>query len=289
MLKRLAIISLLVLVGSAVGQNPSATPTCDESCQNARQNLQIQNRLVWLTGGLVFVGLLQVGSMLWQAWLLKRTRDDVHAQARYMKEQTGRMGRQADLMNRQTLFARESIMATRNAADAAKLSAESTLGQFQAMKAKERARVWIGIVGDLNMGLGPFTVPVTYVVTQTGPTDGFIYASSARLLVSEVDLEFATDSSFHSIGIPNRLAPQFEQKIESVFLHRFSQEEVNSIEIKTAKAYFIASIKYRDIFGDSHETSIMKRWHITDLKNLIGNGNFAYWEVCGPQEANRET
>lgn len=243
---------------------------------------------MWLTGGLVFVGFLQVGSMIWQAILARGTRIDVHAQAGWMKEQTGRMSRQADLMNRQNVFARQSIAATRNAADAAKLSAESALGQFQAMKAKERARVWIGIDGDLNLGMGPFSVPVVYVVTQTGPTDGFVYASFAKLVVSDVDPEVPVDFS-NSIGIPNRVAPQFEKKIKSVFLYRFSSEEIESVNSKTASVYFIASIKYKDIFGDPHETSIMKRWRITDLKNLQGYGNFAFWTPCGPPEANRET
>ena len=91
--------------------------------------------------GLGHSRLLQFLGIVVQAALSRQTRGDVHEQAGWMKEQTGRMSRQADLMNRQNVFARESIAATRNAADAAKLSAESTLGQFQAMKAKERARV----------------------------------------------------------------------------------------------------------------------------------------------------
>ena len=85
---------------SAVFSSPQpSTSTCDETCQQGRQNLQIQNRLVWLTGGLVVVGLLQVVSMFWQARLLKQTRGDIHTQAGWMKTQTEHMGRQTDNMS----------------------------------------------------------------------------------------------------------------------------------------------------------------------------------------------
>jgi|HubBroStandDraft_4_1064222.scaffolds.fasta_scaffold00170_4 hypothetical protein len=199
------------------------------------------------------------------------------------------MNKQAYEISEQTSILASSVKAAQTSADAAKLSAESTLGQFQAMKAKERARVWIGIDGDLNLGMGPFAVPVAYVVTQTGPTDGFVYASFAKLVVSDVHPEVPLDSGIHSIGIPSRVAPQFEKKIGNPFLYSFSREEIESIEAKTASAYFMASINYWDIFGDPHETSIMKQWRITDHKNIGGYGNFAYWTSCGPPEANRET
>lgn len=84
------------------------TPTCDESCQQGRQNLKIQNSLALLTGALVLVGLLQVCGMVWQAILLKQTRGDVHAQAGWMKTQTDHMSRQADLLERQTTLAEQS-------------------------------------------------------------------------------------------------------------------------------------------------------------------------------------
>jgi hypothetical protein len=267
----------------------ASRPSDEQESNTEKQNLDIQRKLEWFTGGLVIVGLMQAGTMIWQAWLLKGTLAEIHKQATGMETQTGRMSRQADLMKRQTVLARESLTATKIAADAAKLSAESTLGQFQAMKAKERARVWIGIDGDLNMGMGPFSIPIAYVVTQTGPTDGFVYASFVNLEVSDVEPDVTLDFSGHVIGIPNRIAPQFEKKVESIFLHRFTREEIDKINATTANVYFMAAVRYKDIFGDPHETSIMKRWRITDRANPFGYGKFAYWEPCGPPEANHET
>lgn len=174
MLKRLAIVGLFVLVGVAAGQNPPpnapkieitksdggskgeeqpksqsnnqttpppvaaspkpTTPTCDESCQNARQNLQIQNRLVWLTGGLVLVGLLQVGSMIWQAILLRQTRGDVKRQADWIETQAGHMDRQTGILEK-------SVAASQTSADAAKQNAEVAAESLQVFIGKERPRL----------------------------------------------------------------------------------------------------------------------------------------------------
>ncbi len=89
-------------------------PTCDEACQQRRENLKIQNRLAWLTGGLVFVGFLQVGSMIWQAILLRQTRGDIHSQAGHMSNQT------------QILT--DSVAAAQKSAEAAHISAQVAMG-----------------------------------------------------------------------------------------------------------------------------------------------------------------
>lgn len=55
--------------------------TCDEACQQGRENLAIQGKLEWFTGVLAIVGVLQVGTMIWQAWLLKGTLREIGKQA----------------------------------------------------------------------------------------------------------------------------------------------------------------------------------------------------------------
>lgn len=92
---------------------PSA-PTCDEACQQARDNLQVQHRLAWFTGLLVVVGGLQAGTMIWQAWLLKGTKEKIQVQAGHMEDQS------------KTL--RESVAAAQKAADAAEISAKAAIG-----------------------------------------------------------------------------------------------------------------------------------------------------------------
>ncbi len=68
-----------------------ATPTCDEACQQGRQNIAIQGKLELFTGLLALVGFLQVGGMVWQALLLRQTRGDIHAQVEWMRSQVQEM------------------------------------------------------------------------------------------------------------------------------------------------------------------------------------------------------
>jgi hypothetical protein len=67
---------------------------------------------MWLYGGLVFVGLLQVATMIWQVMLLRRTRDDVARQAAWMETQTGCLKTQTELL-------KGSIAAAQTGADIA--------------------------------------------------------------------------------------------------------------------------------------------------------------------------
>ena len=246
------------------------------------------------TGLLVVVGFLQVATMAWQAWLLKGTLAEIHKQANWMETQAARMSRQIDLMSRQNRIAIDSARATREAAEAAKESAnaaktgaEAAVAQINLIKSKERARVWIEIKGDLNLGFQPLSVPVEYTVKQTGPTDAFVIESKAAVVISSDVPEHSR--YFSPINIPSRLAPNYEEEIKTPFLRHFAKEDVPRVENQTAIAYFIARIAYRDIFGEMHETAVLREWHITERKKLIGYGNFAYWAPCGPTEANRET
>ncbi|MHB2007160.1 MAG: hypothetical protein ACYCOX_03850 [Acidobacteriaceae bacterium] len=117
-------------------------PTCNEACQQARQNLKIQRELAIFTGLLVFVGFLQVGTMIWQALLLKQTREDIHTQADWMETQTGHISRQADMaqrqarlisrqvsqMENQTEILGDSVSASQKSAAAADMSAKAAMG-----------------------------------------------------------------------------------------------------------------------------------------------------------------
>lgn len=79
-------------------QSPTPPPSAivqpvapiDEAARaESRENLQIQGELAVFTGLLVLVGFLQVGTMYWQARLLRRTLNEIHIQAGHMERQTG--------------------------------------------------------------------------------------------------------------------------------------------------------------------------------------------------------
>jgi hypothetical protein len=89
--------------------------------------------LLVIVGALgVTVAGLQVGAMIWQARLLKQTRDDIHSQAEWMKAQTE--------------ILRDSVAA-------AQMTAEATLTQSEMVKSKERAQLSIEF-DDVNPAIG---------------------------------------------------------------------------------------------------------------------------------------
>jgi len=94
---------------------------CDEACQQGRRNLEIQGKLQWFTGVLAVVGVLQVGTMIWQAFLLWQTRGDIHTQAEWMKTSAGHMKEQTAILG-------ESVAAAQKAAAAAEMSAKAATG-----------------------------------------------------------------------------------------------------------------------------------------------------------------
>jgi hypothetical protein len=117
----------------------TTTHACDEAGQQGRQNLEIQREMAIFTLLLVIVGALgvtvaglQVGAMIWQARLLKQTRDDIHSQAEWMKAQTE--------------ILRDSVAA-------AQMTAEATLTQSEMVKSKERAQLSIEF-DDVNPAIG---------------------------------------------------------------------------------------------------------------------------------------
>jgi hypothetical protein len=262
----------------------------DQSAEDIRIQGKIADLTFWLVifGGVQALALIGTGVVVCrQAGLMKVHAEHLSGLAVAASANASSIARQAALMNRQNTISISSARTARDSADAAKKSAEASLAQINAMKSKERARIWIATNGDLNLGFQPFSIPVEYVIKQTGPTDAFIIDSAAGVVVSDDVPEYS--QYFSSINIPNRVPPNYEESIKTPFLRQFTKDDVPRVEAKAASAYFIARISYQDIFGEIHETNVMRKWHITDLKNIMGYGNFAYWAPCGPPEANRET
>jgi hypothetical protein len=66
---------------------------------------------MYFTGALVIVGGLQFVGLIWQAILLRKTREEVSRQANSMETQAGRMSSQIEEMKAQTLVAQTSANA----------------------------------------------------------------------------------------------------------------------------------------------------------------------------------
>ena len=90
----------------------TALPGCDEACQQGRQTVGLERRLGWLLGGMVLVGLLQVGAFAWQGLLMRMTRDGVVRQGGWLEKQAAMISEQAGIL-------KLSVAAAQTSADAA--------------------------------------------------------------------------------------------------------------------------------------------------------------------------
>jgi len=105
---------------SATAYVEAPRPADQEKSNAEQEGIEIQRKLEWFTGVLAVVGVLQVLTMIWQAWLLKATRE--------------RIARQTDLMKRNNVVALA-------AAKAAEQNAKAARDSVQLIISKERARL----------------------------------------------------------------------------------------------------------------------------------------------------
>jgi hypothetical protein len=181
---------------SAVPTAPQpAAPSCNEACQQGRENLKIQNRLALLTFGLVVVGAFQVGGMIWQAILIRQTRSDVHRQAEWMETQAGYMRDQTETL-------KDSVKAAQASADAAS-------AQIQLMKNKERGRLRIEFdKPDLVHGPDPdngYELPFRLILD--GTTQVYITESSCFIGI-HVSGDPVGDPWWNWLGVPKTITPE---------------------------------------------------------------------------------
>jgi hypothetical protein len=275
-----------------------ATPACDEACQQGRLNLKIQNRLAWLTGGLVLVGLLQVAGMVWQAILLKQTRGDVHAQAGWMKSQTDHMSKQAGTMADQV----EQVGIQTDILFKSVLIAEAA--QKDAIS-KERPRLSIEIK-DFDLGEIPV---IKYELTCHGTTPAYIKSSWEMTDFSPIpDFEWVKDAyGFPLRGVPDTISPGTTQ--HEVFIMGTEREKSTrtarqkAVQGGEAYIHFRVRIVYEDIFEGEHELLFSKLYGLGttsttaySTSGMLGNISlFPEWrnsiykygeetQACGDQE-----
>jgi hypothetical protein len=233
---------------------------------------------VWVFSGLlVIVGLLQVGTMIWQARLLGGTLSEIHTQAVHM-------GEQVDVMKIQTGILAESVAVAEKTAKAANDNIELLIQ-------KERAKLRIKF-DPLNMNSGILSSPVTWTVFHYGTTEAFITRTGAIMAVIG-DAEPPETQSGYMAGMmnfPEVIIPNSPPLQGSGFmLHTFSEAERRLVEEGKAFVYFRGLIEYKDRFDREHAIRFHKKWNVTNLNNLGKSGKFAYWINCGPESDNTET
>jgi hypothetical protein len=217
----------------APGPSP-ATPSCDEACQQGRENLKIQNRLSWLTGGLVLVGLLQVASMSWQAILLRQTQSEIHTQA--------------DIMDTQAQDARES-------AKSAALTAQATLDAIKRQSDSMERQIalqetlnqqWLEIRGWRREGQGSREeIPPKFSVASE-----IINPTNMPLTIDVINIGVRTTKE--TFGGGNELAPGQSIKIAFPIIVE-SDSDLAAYNAYRFMLRFYGSIEYTDAFKKKQE------------------------------------
>lgn len=261
------------------------TKPCDEACQQGHQNLAIQRELAFFTlllvivGGLeVAAGGLQVGTMIWQAKLLKKTREDVHTQAEWMKTQAGHMKDQTKILG-------ESVAAAQTSADAAK-------SQIQMVKDKERAQLRIEFEKPniMHSNLGK-SLSIRYTVTLDGSTRATILQAmiAARMSPPEEDRQCFAEMDIPRIILPGHTTISgYVQVSEDDVSHPPIRNEQVIESFKNSEAFIIVEgeIRYQDVFRDAWVSPFILRWESDALYG--GHFSTGSWTPVRGRARNQE-
>jgi hypothetical protein len=298
-----------------VSAQQPATPTCDEACQQGRQNLVIQRKLEWFTGVLAIVGVLQMVLIGWQAFLLCKTRGDVKRQADWMETQAGHMSKQAGLMEKQLLEMQSGSAVAKDSAHAARVTAKATAlnavaaeesakaanAQIQLMKAKERARLIVTPIGFKETAIVPWDF--SYLQMKVS-NEGFSAAVNISAKVAVFTTPNKTALAPH--GLEERAIDPFITSRASTVLEILyvDEHEIDKMDLtepgSTSKQFrtgVAGIVTYEDVFGDRHETSFRYEFvpYSVEIKDMGGGwksytpGNSRGWERSEKAEDNRAT
>ncbi len=228
-------------------QQPT-TPTCDEGCQQGRQNLAIQGKLEWFTGVLAIVGVLQVGTMIWQAWLLKGTLSAIQVQAK---------------------DARTSTKVTLDA-----IRDQTTQLERQVQASHDGLRAWVGIdirenqspmvfaasmIDQINNLLVPTPPQFVWEMKNYGQTPAFIQKMGSTHTYAEVP-------SLYPMPMPIMLPiiafiGTGREKVNPLTI---KPEDLCEVEAKTKFWRIVIKLEYLDVFDKTkvHETMVSFHYYV---------------------------
>jgi hypothetical protein len=236
---------------SKQGNTESTIPTsvdvqAKQETDAEKENIDIQRKLEWFTGGLVIVGLMQAFTMIWQAGLLLGTLRVIQTQAGHME--------------RQTKILEDSVAAVQKSADA-------TLAQVEAAKIKERAQLRIEFAEPewtFNEEVGGY--PVHFQVISDGASRAYVLQNSILAYMARTARKEKTVSA--DMGIPRNFTPEMSP-FEGYTLIR-KDGMLPTVDTEPGKADIVnkhnftvfvdGQIWYRDIFGDEWILEIDRCW-----------------------------
>ena len=223
---------------SPVNGHPAAADKQQESNAD-KEAIDIQRKLEWFTGILAIVGVLQVGTMIWQAWLLRGTLKEIKTQAGHME--------------RQTKILEDSVAVAQKAADAALANAQAVITSERAwlvVRLKEINKQEIPKDGDMRFG---------WEIENVGKTPAKLIEAGARAMF---DLDANPLPETPNYGFPDTFSERILVpgakltlwacwfKLENGIYHDLRQTEpVKIADLLVCFGY----VKYRDMFDGTEE------------------------------------
>jgi hypothetical protein len=264
-----------------------STQTCDEICQQGRQNLDIQGKLKTFTGWLVAVGLLQALALFGTVVIGIRQEKILHGAWKEIHSQARHMSRQADLMSRNNVITLATVRAAQESARVAN-------AQIQMVKDKERARISVSVSiqeFEVNPAYSFDAIPIE--IANDGTTSAFGVRAQGNIFGQPGD-NVPHMGSFIPITIPDVIrADNAPTQAEIILV-----QDINFTGFdESPLPYFFhigGIVEYKDVFGESHQTTFRFRLQIStvnpipDSKSVMVK-SISGWKRFGSLEENRTT
>jgi len=230
--------------------------------ETEQENLDIQRKLEWFTGGLVAVGILQALTMIWQAWLLRGTLKAIKIQADHMERQLA----------------------------------------VTVSKERAHLRIKFEDVDLTPLVLnehGTFVIyPLHYKLRLDGMSRAVVLEQQCFACLVKTGSEHPTEiDSYYPMQIPPEIAPDDKPFTGMIFLQNidrkktlFEAEESRIASVKEGKRYVFCKgwILYEDAFKDRWLLKFQRKWSVAVVPEAFGISPMGNWEICGGTEANRE-
>jgi hypothetical protein len=273
------------------GNKEAPATTSGDAAKAEQENLDIQRKLEWFTGGLVLVGLMQAFTMIWQASLLRGTLKTMDQQATDARSSSGAAASIAQqtltAIERQAKHMEDQSRALVQSVAAAQESAKVAQRNLDAMMNRERARIRVEIVG-LDLGESGFA-RVNFAVYCHGPTAAFI--SDARVLA---EMGSSTEAPTGIPMFPMRIPPVLtdpKRDDHSYIWNVIGQSKNQVAQFNGGEliVHFWGLVRYKDVFGNDWETAFCHIYKATGRKNLGDDSQFMAWSRNGSPDRNRAT
>jgi len=264
-----------------LGRADSEAKTDDSDSKTRQEDRKIQRELVWFTGTLAAVGVLQLVIMFLQ-WLTYRR------QAREMRRQRHEMVRQRTEISGQRIAAEGQLKIMQEQITLAKDSAKIAQDNINLVINKERARLKI-----FFKKFEPFTdfPEIFYDATISGTTDAFdvVGIIGFSLIPSNENVE-KTPFRTIPIPLPNVIVSNMPDIHDNVrFPGRLTESDVEDINHGRKHVHIKGFLRYKDVFDNTWATDFHKMWVVIDLPYPPEDANvFRYWKDLIPQEEKKE-